>query len=424
MDIKLEKKTGWRAVFSKKSLPYLFGALVVVLIVWLLLKENTSTLRVNMATVTVSNVEEGEFNDYVSLSGTVQPMTTMQLSPLESGVVERVVAEEGTAVKAGDVILEMSNKQLSMQILQSEADLAEKQNILRNTLISMEQERLSLRQEMLMLDLEVTRKQRAYEQNKELLNEELVAREVYLQSKEDYELALSRRSLVRERQKQDSLYRTVQVAQLDENLRSMQLNMQLIRERVDNLKVKAPIDGEVGMLNVVLGQTLSQGSAIGQINDLSAYKVTAMVDEHYIDRVVTGLTASFMRQENSYDMLLRKVYPEVRDGKFKVDLTFGGELPDNIRTGQTYNLNLQLGQPVEAVYIPRGAFFQKTGGRWIYVVDETGAKAYRRDIRIGRQNPRYYEILDGLAPGEKVITSSYDNFGDNEVLILKGENRK
>ena len=299
MDIKLEKKSGWRAVFSKKSLPYLFGAVVVVLIVWLLLKENTTTLRVNTATVTVSNVEEGEFNDYVSLSGTVQPMTTMQLSPLESGVVERVVAEEGTTVKAGDVILEMTNKQLSMQILQSEADLAEKQNILRNTLISMEQERLSLRQEMLMLDLEVTRKQRAYEQNKELLNEELVAREVYLQSKEDYELALSRRSLVRERQKQDSLYRTVQVAQLDENLRSMQLNMQLIRERVDNLKVKAPIDGEVGMLNVVLGQTLSQGSAIGQINDLSAYKVTAMVDEHYIDRVVTGLTASFMRQDNS-----------------------------------------------------------------------------------------------------------------------------
>ena len=421
MDIKLEKKTGWRAVFSKKSLPYLFGALVVVLIVWLLLKENASTLRVNMATVTVSNVEEGEFNDYVSLSGTVQPMTTMQLSPLESGVVERVVAEEGTAVKAGDVILEMSNKQLSMQILQSEADLAEKQNILRNTLISMEQERLSLRQEMLMLDLEVTRKQRAYEQNKELYNEELVAREVYLQSKEDYELALNRRSLVRERQKQDSLYRTVQVAQLDENLRSMQLNMQLIRERVDNLKVKAPIDGELGMLNVVLGQTLSQGSAIGQINDLSAYKVTAMVDEHYIDRVVTGLTASFMRQDNSYDMLLRKVYPEVREGKFRVDLTFSSELPDNIRTGQTYNLNLQLGQPVEAVYIPRGAFFQKTGGRWIYVVDTAGEKAYRREIRIGRQNPRFYEVLDGLAPGERVITSSYDNFGDNEVLILKGE---
>ena len=421
MDIKLEKKTGWRAVFSKKSLPYLFGVIVVALIAWILLKENTTTLRVNMATVTVSNVEEGEFNDYVSLSGIVQPMTTMQLSPLESGVVERIIAEEGTMVKAGDVILEMSNKQLSMQILQSEADLAEKQNILRNTLISMEQERLSLRQEMLQLDLEVTRKQRTYKQNRELFNEKLVASEVYLQSKEDYELALSRRNLVRERQRQDSLYRTVQVAQLDENLRSMQLNMQLIRERVDNLKVKAPIDGELGMLNAVLGQTLSQGNAIGQINDLSAYKVTAMVDEHYIDRIVTGLTASFMRQENNYDMLLRKVYPEVRDGKFRVDLTFSGELPDNIRTGQTYNLNLKLGQPVETVYIPRGAFFQKTGGRWIYVVDETGKKAHRREIRIGRQNPQYYEVLEGLSKGEKVITSSYDNFGDNEVLILEAD---
>lgn len=419
MDIKLEKKTGWRAVLSKKSLPYLFGVLLAVLVAWLLMKENASTLRVNTATLMVSSVEEGEFNDYVSLSGTVQPITTMQLSPLESGVVERIVAEEGTAVKAGDVILEMTNKQLSMQILQSEADLAEKQNILRNTLISMEQERLSLRQEMLQLDLEVARKMRAYEQNKELFKEELVARETYLQSKEDYELALARRSLVRERQKQDSLYRTVQVAQLDENLRSMQLNMQLIRERVGNLRVKAPIDGEVGMLNVVLGQTLSQGGAIGQINDLSAYKVTAMVDEHYIDRVVTGLTASFMRQDKGYDMLLKKVYPEVREGRFKIDLTFNGELPDNIRTGQTYNLNLQLGQPVEAVYIPRGAFFQKTGGRWIYVVDEASGKAYRREIRIGRQNPRFYEVLDGLSKGEKVITSSYDNFGDNEVLVLK-----
>lgn len=419
MDIKLEKKTGWRAVLSKKSLPYLFGVLLAVLVVWLLMKENASTLRVNTATLMVSSVEEGEFNDYVSLSGTVQPITTMQLSPLESGVVERIVAEEGTMVKAGDVILEMTNKQLSMQILQSEADLAEKQNILRNTLISMEQERLSLRQEMLQLDLDVTRKKRAYMQNESLFSKELVSKETYLQSKEDYELAMNRRSLVRERQKQDSLYRTVQVAQLDENLRSMQLNMQLIRERVGNLRVKAPIDGEVGMLNVVLGQTLSQGSGIGQINDLSAYKVTAMVDEHYIDRVVTGLTASFMRQDNNYDMMLHKIYPEVREGRFKIDLTFNGELPDNIRTGQTYNLNLQLGQPVEAVYIPRGAFFQKTGGRWIYVVDEASGKAYRREIRIGRQNPRFYEVLDGLSKGEKVITSSYDNFGDNEVLILK-----
>ena len=419
MDIKLEKKKGLKAVFQKKNLPYAFAGLLVVFIAWLLLRDNSSTLRVNSETVVTALVERGEFNDYVRLTGTVQPITTVQLSPLESGVVERIVHEEGTKVKRGDVILEMSNNSLSMQILQSEADLAEKQNILRNTLISMEQERLSLRQEKLQLDLEVSRLQRTYLQNKDLYESDLIAKEDYLQSKENYELAISKRELILERQKQDSLYRSSQVEQMEESLKSMELNMKLIRERVDNLKVKAPIDGEVGMLDVVLGQSLSQGMNIGQINDLSAYKVQAQVDEHYIDRVMTGLTASFERQDNMFEMMLRKVYPEVRNGQLKADFRFTDNVPENIRSGQTYYLNLQLGQPTDAAIIPRGSFFQKTGGRWIYVVDESGEKAYRREIRIGRQNPQYYEVLEGLNPGEKVITSSYDNFGENEVLILK-----
>ena len=419
MDIKLEKKKGLKAVFQKKNLPYAFAGLLLVFIVWLIFRDKSSTLRVNSETVVTALVERGEFNDYVRLTGTVQPITTVQLSPLESGVVERIVHEEGTKVKRGDVILEMSNNSLSMQILQSEADLAEKQNILRNTLISMEQERLSLRQEKLQLDLEVSRLQRTYLQNKDLYESDLIAKEDYLQSKENYELAISKRELILERQKQDSLYRSSQVEQMEESLKSMELNMKLIRERVDNLKVKAPIDGEVGMLDVVLGQSLSQGMNIGQINDLSAYKVQAQVDEHYIDRVTTGLTASFERQDNMFEMMLRKVYPEVRNGQFKADFRFTDNVPENIRSGQTYYLNLQLGQPTDAAIIPRGSFFQKTGGRWIYVVDESGEKAYRREIRIGRQNPQYYEVLEGLNPGEKVITSSYDNFGDNEVLILK-----
>ena len=419
MDIKLEKKKGLKAVFQKKNLPYAFAGLLVVFIVWLVFRDKSSTLRVNSETVVTALVERGEFNDYVRLTGTVQPITTVQLSPLESGVVERIVHEEGTKVKRGDVILEMSNNSLSMQILQSEADLAEKQNILRNTLISMEQERLSLRQEKLQLDLEVSRLQRTYLQNKDLYESDLIAKEDYLQSKENYELAISKRELILERQKQDSLYRSSQVEQMEESLKSMELNMKLIRERVDNLKVKAPIDGEVGMLDVVLGQSLSQGMNIGQINDLSAYKVQAQVDEHYIDRVTTGLTASFERQDNMFEMMLRKVYPEVRNGQFKADFRFTDNVPENIRSGQTYYLNLQLGQPTDAAIIPRGSFFQKTGGRWIYVVDESGKKAYRREIRIGRQNPQYYEVLEGLNPGEKVITSSYDNFGENEVLILK-----
>lgn len=418
MDIKLEKKKGLKALFRMKNMPYFGAAALVVFIVWLALRDNKSTLRVDAATMSVAVVEHGEFNDYVRLTGSVQPMTTVQLSPLESGVVERIVAEEGTSVKRGDVILEMSNNSLSMQILQSEADLAEKQNILRNTMISMEQERLSLRQEKLQLDLEVSRLQRTYIQNQELYENSLIAKEDYLQSKENYELAVNKRDLILERQKQDSLYRSSQVAQMEESLKSMERNMELIRQRVDNLKVKAPIDGEVGMLDVVLGQSLTQGMNIGQINDLSAYKVQAQVDEHYIDRVTTGLTASFERQDNKFKMMLRKVYPEVRNGQFKADFRFSDELPENIRRGQTYYLNLQLGQPSEAILIPRGSFFQHTGGRWIYVIDESGEKAYKREIRIGRQNPQYYEVLEGLKPGEKVVTSSYDKYGDNEVLVI------
>ena len=418
MDIKLEKKTGLKAIFQKKNLVWVGVAALALFIGWLVFRDNSSTLRVDAQLLNIATVEQGEFNDYVRLTGSVQPMTTVQLSPLESGVVERIVAEEGTSVKRGDVILEMSNNSLSMQILQSEADLAEKQNILRNTMISMEQERLALRQEKLQLDLEVSRLKRTFEQNQSLYNDKLLAREDYLRSKEDYDLAVGRRNLILERQRQDSLYRSSQVEQMEESLLSMQRNMELIRQRVDNLKVKAPIDGEVGMLDAVLGQSLQQGANIGQVNDLTTYKVQAQIDEHYIDRVTTGLVASFERQDTRYEMQLRKVYPEVRNGQFKADFRFTGAAPENIRSGQTYYLNLQLGEAAEAVLIPRGSFYQATGGKWIYVLDATGEKAYRREIRIGRQNPQYYEVIEGLQPGEKVIVSSYDNFGDNEILVL------
>ena len=419
MDIKLEKKKGWRAVVQKKNIPYAVALLFVVFVVAMLLRDNRSTLRVDEQMLAISEVKRGEFNDYVRLTGSVQPITTVQLSPLETGIVERIVAEEGTKVKRGDVIIELSNNNLSMQILQSEADLAEKQNILRNTLISMEQQRLTLRQEQLQLELDVQRKRRTFEQNDELYRSDLLARETWLQSKEDYELALKRRELVMERQRQDSLYRTNQVVQMEEDLNSMARNMQLIRQRVDNLNVKAPIDGEVGMLDVVLGQSIGSGSSIGQVNDLSAFKVTAQIDEHYIDRIVRGLTATFERQDHSYQMMLSKVYPEVRDGQFRADFIFTGDTPDNIRSGQTYYMNLQLGQSSNVLVIPRATFYQSTGGEWVYVLDESGERAEVRKIRIGRQNPQYYEVVEGLQEGDRIITSDYKNLSPNEVLILK-----
>ena len=416
MDKVIEKKKGIAAAFTKRAVPYWMGGVVVLFVLWLLVRDNQSVLRVNSQTLSMGQVARGEFNDYIRVTGQVMPMTTIQISPLEGGVVETIVAEEGSKVKKGDVILILNNESLDLQILNAEADLAEKENILRNTMISMEQQKLSLRQDMLQLGVEVRRLKRAYDSSKELYQEKLIAKEEWLKAEEDYLLALDKLELVKNRSQQDSLYRTVQIEQMEESLQNMRRNMLMIRKRKDNLTIKAPIDGELGLLDVVLGQSISAGTKVGQINNLDSYKIEAQVDEHYIDRVTSGLVAQFERQDEKYSTVIRKVYPEVRDGKFKADFKFDGQQPANIRIGQTYYLNLQLGQSEEALLIPRGTFYQKTGGRWIYVVSEDGTQASRREIRIGRQNPQYYEVLDGLNPGEKVIVSGYDSFGDNDVL--------
>ncbi|MBR0532326.1 MAG: HlyD family efflux transporter periplasmic adaptor subunit [Bacteroidales bacterium] len=418
MDKIIEKKTGWRVAFTKKAVPWWLGALLVIFIIYLIARPNAKTLRVDKDTLTVSTATRGEFNDYIRISGRVLPMTTIQLSPQEGGMVQSILIEEGSTVKAGDPILILSNDNLDLQILNSEAELAEKENILRNTQIQMEQQKLDVRQNESEYGTQVERLKRAYEQQKALYDDKLIAKEDYLKAKEDYDLAIKKYALIRERSRQDSLYRGTQIDRMEESLENMLVNMTMIRRRKDNLIVKAPIDGELGLLDVTLGQTVASGAKIGQINSVGVYKVEAQIDEHYIDRVVSGLEATFERQGETYSTLIRKVYPEVREGKFKADFKFDGEQPDNIRAGQTYYLNLQLGQPEEAVIIPRGTFYQKTGGKWIYVVNKDGNKAVKREIRIGRQNPQYYEVLEGLEPGEKVITSGYDTYGDSDVLVF------
>ncbi len=418
MDKIIEKKTGWRVAFTKKALPWWMGALLLVFVIYLMARPNNKSLRVDKDTLIVAEAVKGQFNDYIRISGRVQPMTTIQLSPQEGGIVEKILIEEGSPVKAGDAILILNNDNLDLQILNSEAELAEKENILRNTQIQMEQQKLDVRQNVLEYGLNVDRLKRAYEQQKALYEDKLIAREEYLKAEEDYRLALQKYKLMTERSRQDSLYRGTQIDRMEESLENMQLNMQMIRKRKSNLIVKAPIDGELGLLDVALGQSIASGTRIGQINSVGMYKVEAQIDEHYIDRVVAGLSATFERQGETYSTLIRKVYPEVRDGKFKADFKFDGEQPDNIRAGQTYYLNLQLGQPEEGIIIPRGTFYQKTGGKWIYVVNKEGNKAVKREIRIGRQNPQYYEVLEGLEPGEMVITSAYDTYGDSDVLVF------
>ena len=416
MDKIIEKKKGIARAFTLKAVPYWLGVVFAIVIIVLVAQSGSGVMRVDSATLTIVEVAEGEFNDYIRLSGQVQPMTTIQISPLEGGVVQEIIVEEGARVRAGEHLLVLSNDNLDLQILNSEAELAEKENLLRNTLISMEQQKLSLRQEQLQLQTEVGQMKREFESLQQLYAEKLVAHEEFLRAEENYNLASNRLQLVNERAYQDSLYRSVQVSQMQESLANMRLNMQMIRRRKDNLTIKAPIDGELGLLDVVLGQSIAQGTKIGQINDVGNYKIEAQVDEHYIDRVMPGLEAEFERRDEQFRAVVRKVYPEVRNGKFRADLKFVGIQPDNIRIGQTYYLNLQLGESEEAVLVPRGAFFQTTGGRWIYVVDADGEGATRREIRISRQNPQYYEVLEGLQPGERVITSGYEKFGDSDKL--------
>ncbi len=419
MDIQIEKKKGLRAIKPKHWIYIGIVACLIIAIIWLATSDLASTYKADRRGLNIAEVTFGQFDDFVRVDGSVLPISSVQVSPEEGGIVMERIVEEGAKVHKGDIIVRLSNSNLDLQILNAEAELAEKQNILRNTQISMEQDRLNNRTEQAQLDLEVTRKKRAYEQKKRLYDEKLIAKEEYLQAKEDYDLALRRQSLINQRLDKDSIFRLSQVDQMEDNLANMQRNVMLIRQRKDHLDVASPIDGELGLLDVELGQTISPGQCIAQINDLSNYKVVAQIDEHYIDRVHADLNATFERSGQNYNMRLRKVFPEVRDNKFRVEFIFTEQHPQNIRSGQTYYLNLQLGQSSQAVLIPKGTFFSATGGKWIFVLDRDGNKAYRRNIRLGRQNPQYYEVVEGLEPGERVIVNGYEAYGDAKTLTIK-----
>lgn len=415
MDRQIEKKS-----FLRRYAWYIAAAAALAaLLVWIVLGTTANTMTIDASDITISDVTRGKFDDYVRLNGQVLPIQVVQISPEEGGIVREKVVEEGTRVRKGDVILRLSNSNLDLQILNAEAELAEKQNLLRNTQVAMQQDRLNNRTEQATLDTDCDRKRRAYEQNARLYKERLISKEVYLQSREDYNLALRKQSLISQRLKQDSLYRHVQMAQMEDNLDNMRKNVLLVRDRKNKLEVRSAIDGELGLLDVELGQNIAAGQNIGQINDLSDFKVQAQIDEHYIDRVRPGLSASFSRDGKTYLLRVRKVYPEVRNGTFRTDFVFVGERPAQMRSGQTFYVELALGKSQQATLIPRGTFFQTTGGNWIFVLDKSGRKAYRRNISIARQNPQYYEVTDGLEPGERVITSGYEAFKDNEVLVIK-----
>jgi HlyD family secretion protein len=416
MDRPIEKKKG----LQKKHIGYILGGIIILVLFYMaFFSGHVSTYKVEKDKLIIESVIRGQFNDYITVPGTVEPISTVFLDALEGGRVEEILIEEGSMVKKGDVILRLTNPDLYLNILDSEAQLAEKENFLRNTQVTMEQERISIKRELINLKYDIERKDRTYQQNAELIKDNLISKEEFIRSKEDLDMARSSQELFVERQKADSIFRSVQVETIKANLDNMRRNLTLVRQRVENLNVKATVDGQLGLLVPEIGQSISRGANMGQINVLTSYKVSAQIDEHYIDRVRTQLTATLDRQSSMFNLVVRRVYPEVRNGTFEIDMVFTDTMPDNIRTGQTYYISLQLGQPKEALLVPIGGFFQETGGQWIFVLDPSESFAIKRNISIGRKNPKYYEVLEGLQPGEKVIISGYESFGKNEKLVFK-----
>jgi HlyD family secretion protein len=416
MDKVIPKKTG----FQKKHIGYIGGGLVVIVLIYMaFFADRTSTYKVEKDKLIIETVTEDQFNDYITVPGTVEPITTIKLDAQEGGRVEEKVIEEGTMVKKGDVILRLSNPDLYLAILTSEGDLGFRENQLRQTQISMEQEKLSIKRELVTLKFNIDRLQRNFKQNELLIKDSLISREEFIRSKEDLDAAIQSKDLYLERMKTDSIFRTVNVQTMQNDLLNMRKNLALVRDRVKNLNVSSPVDGQLGLLTPEIGQQINRGENMGQINVLTSYKVTAQIDEHYIDRVRAQLDATLERQSNKFNLTVRRVFPEVRGGTFKIEMIFRDSMPDNIRTGQTYYISLQLGQPKVSVLVPLGGFFQETGGQWIFVLDPSESFATKRSISIGRKNPKYYEVLEGLKPGEKVIVSGYETFGKNEKLILK-----
>jgi HlyD family secretion protein len=300
-----------------------------------------------------------------------------------------------------------------------EAQLAEKENFLRETMITLEQQKLSIKRELLNLTYDIKKKERTYKQNKILFADKLISQEAYLVSEEDYEFAKKSFAFYTERQKQDSIFRSIQVKQMQYNLENMGKNLALIHERREYLNVKSPVDGQLTFLDAEIGQAIPKGGSLGQIHVLTSYKVMALIDEYYIDKIKQGLKAVVERNGQEFELRIRKIFPDVRNGRFSVEMVFVNNKPQNIRTGQTYYIKLQLGNPGESLLLPRGSFFSETGGKWIYILSDDEKTATKQAIRLGRQNPKYYELIEGLNHGDKVITSSYSLYSNNDKLILE-----
>ena len=416
MDRKIEKK----GFLSRKMIWYLlFGALMIAVLAVIIFGDKSSKYNVDVSRITIEEVKRDIFQDYITVQGTVEPITTIYLDAVEGGRVEEILIDEGNMVKTGDVILRLSNNNLLLEITNGEAGVVRAINELRTVQLTMDQTRVRYKQQIIELETQVAQSKRLYENNKILYDEKHVSREEYDQSRENYTANQQLLALVKENYRNDSITQSIQLSSMESSVQSMEESMRIIRRRLDNLNIKATADGELATLNPEIGEVITYGTRVGTINILDSYKLRVDIDEHYIARIQTGLKGERDFASVPYTGVITKVYPEVSNGRFAVDMIFTDTIPPQIRIGQTSRIRLQLGESKEGILLTKGGFYQTTGGQWVFVLDKSGEFAVKRDISIGRQNPRYYEVLDGLEPGEKVIVSSYQNYADHDKLILK-----
>ena len=414
MDRRIEKK---RFTPRRMALGGLAAA-VIAFGAYALLSVNPSSLNVEAEKLTTAPVTYGPFLEYIVEQGAVMPLKTFYLDAVEGGRVEEVYVEQGTHVDVGTPILRLSNATLQLSVMQREADLFREVNRLRETRVTMEQRRLEMRSQLVELDYELRKAEREYERQDALLAADLASRKEYDEAKDNLEYLTRKRDVTVETLRQDSLFQTIQIRQLEDSIDQLRLNLDMVKQNEENLTLRAPITGLLSSLIAEVGESKPGGDRLGQIDVEDQFKVRAAIDEHYIARIRSGQAGSFDFAGGTYDLVISRVYPEVIEGQFEADMEFPEGMPDGLRRGQTLQVRIALGELADAMQVPRGGFYQKTGGRWIYVLDPTGEYAVRRDIRLGRQNSQYFEVLEGLEEGETVITSMYDNFGEMERLVL------
>ncbi len=416
MDRKIEKKR-WT---PKKIAVYSISAIFVIFVLYnFIFGDSSRKLNVELERINISRVERGPFQEFTPITGTIQPIETFQLDVSDGGRVVRKFVEEGAFLNAGDPILLLDNAQLRLSIIYNEANVFQQINNLRATKLSFQQSKLDLQARLLQIEKDVREQKRNYEVNKVLYEKKLISENEYLDSKDQYEFLENHRKLTLETYQQDSIFRVEQIKQLEASVNTLEGNLSITKNQLENLTVKAPITGQLTALNAEIGQSIAAGENIGQIDKVDSFKVRANIDEYWIARISPGQNGEFTFADENYRLQVKTVFPQVTNGSFQVDMIFLDKLPQGIRRGQTVHIKLELGELTEALYVDRGGFYQSTGGQWIFVVDPSGDFAVRRDIKLGRQNTQYYEVLDGLKEGEKVITSSYENYGDIEKLILK-----